>query len=272
MSRGEDLIALARSKAGQWYYTNDDWARLHPEESGGTDCSGFVRWCYLQFGVDVGTWTGNESYAGCEIARGHYPGEIPWDEMQPGDLILMTATYWDDYSFSHYLCHIELYCGGGTMIGHPSGYGPQEKDALAWMQSYGCITWMVRRVFDDGDDDMTPEDLLNKLIATAESGNVPYWELVSWAYTYSKKTNEKIDEINAQLVAMSATMETLAAKAGADPYEIVTAVKKAVDAKLKTIKTPDIDLDALAGKIVALLPQSPTKKEIVDEMYRRLKA
>ena len=149
MSKGSDLIALARSKVGQWYYTNDAWARMHPEESGGTDCSGFVRWCYSKFGYNVGTWTGDESYAGWEVARGHYPSEIPWNDLQPGDLILMTATYYNDYSFSHYLCHIELYCGGGTMIGHPGGYGPQEKWAQAWMTSYGCITWMVRRVFKE---------------------------------------------------------------------------------------------------------------------------
>ena len=158
MSKGSDLIALARSKAGQWRYTNDYPDRLYPEQYGGTDCSGFVRWCYAQFGYDVGTWTGDESHAGYEVARGHYPSEIPWDDLQPGDLILMTATYYDDYSFSHYLCHIELYCGGGTMIGHPGGYGPQEKWAQAWMQAYGCITWMVRRVFE-GDDDVSAKDV-----------------------------------------------------------------------------------------------------------------
>lgn len=155
MTKGTDLIALARSKAGQWYYTNEYPDRMYPEEYGGTDCSGFVRWCYQKFGYDVGTWTGDESSAGYEIARGHYASEIPWDIMQPGDLILMTATYWDDYSFSHYLCHIELYCGGGTMIGHPGGYGPQEKWAQAWMTAYGCITWMVRRVFTE--EKVTPK-------------------------------------------------------------------------------------------------------------------
>lgn len=172
MSQGSDLIALARSKAGQWYYTNDQWARMNPEQSGGTDCSGFVRWCYLQFGYDVGTWTGDESYAGYEVARGHYPSEIPWDDLQPGDLILMTATYYDDYSFSHYLCHIELYCGGGTMIGHPGGMGPQEKWAQAWMESYGCITWMVRRVFE-GDDDVSASDVWEyDYKGTAPRGNM----------------------------------------------------------------------------------------------------
>lgn len=184
MSLGSDLIALARSKAGQWRYTNDYPDRMYPEEYGGTDCSGFVRWCYAQFGYDVGTWTGDESYAGYEVARGHYPSEIPWDDMQPGDLILMTATYWNDYSFSHYLCHIELYCGGGTMIGHPGGYGPQEKWAQAWMQAYGCITWMVRRVFE-GDDDVSAQDVWDYGLGTdATPGykNEPAWVHLSWCH------------------------------------------------------------------------------------------
>lgn len=175
MSLGSDVIALARSKAGQWYYTNDSWARMNPEESGGTDCSGFARWCYLQFGVDIGTWTGDESSAGYEIARGHYPSEIPWGDMQPGDLILMTATYWDNYQFNEYACHIELYCGGGTMIGHPGGYGPQEKWAQAWMESYGCITWMVRRVFDDGHE--TSGDAVLYRVSTDPSGSYWYAEM-----------------------------------------------------------------------------------------------
>lgn len=152
MTKGEELVALLRSIAGQWHYTNDWWARMNPEESGGSDCSGTARWAYSKFGYDIGTWTGDESHAGYEIARGHYPSEIPWDIMKPGDLILMTATYWNNYEFDEYLCHIEIYCGGGTMIGHPGGYGPQEKWAQAWMEAYKCITWMVRRVFESEDD------------------------------------------------------------------------------------------------------------------------
>ena len=247
MSLGSDLIALARSKAGQWYYTNDQWARMNPEQSGGTDCSGFVRWCYLQFGIDVGTWTGDESYAGYEIARGHYPSEIPWDSLQPGDLILMTATYWNDYSFSHYLCHIELYCGGGTMIGHPGGMGPQEKWAQAWMQSYGCITWMVRRVFE-GDDDVSASDLwsyqnpsesidayqaLMETHAAVTGGGIS-----SWAY---KNPSEKIDAYGVLM----------------DMHKDIDGLKAAVD-KLQA-GGASIDYDKLANKVA-------------DVIYARMKA
>ena len=244
MSQGSELIALARSKAGQWYYTNDSWARLHPEESGGTDCSGFVRWCYLQFGYNVGSWTGDESYAGREIARGHYPSEIPWDDMEPGDLILMTATYWNDYSFSHYLCHIELYCGNGTMIGHPGGYGPQEKWAQAWMQSYGCITWMVRRVFEG--DDMQPVDV--------------------WAYKNKDligiDTYQELLDVHKQLTRTdNAGWST---PNGHDIYGRVNSIQKDVTEMKSAISklqvgNASIDYDKLANKVA-------------DVIYARMKA
>ena len=245
MGQGSELIALARSKAGQWYYTNDSWARLHPEESGGTDCSGFVRWCYGKFGYNVGSWTGDESYAGYEIARGHYPSEIPWDDMQPGDLILMTATYWNDYTFSHYLCHIELYCGNGTMIGHPSGYGPQEKWAQAWMQSYGCITWMVRRVFE-GDDDMQPVDV--------------------WAYKNKDLINidayQELLDVHKQLTRTdNAGWST---PNGHDIYGRVNSIQKDVTEMKSAISklqvgNASIDYDKLANKVA-------------DVIYARMKA
>lgn len=157
MATGQDVVDLIRSVAGKWYYSNDLNERLNPRQSGKTDCSGTVKWAFKEAAdIDVGSWTGDESSAGREIARGHYPSEIPWDQMQPGDLILMTATYWDQWDFAQYLCHIEVYCGGGRMIGFPGGWGPSEKDAQSWMEAYGCITWMVRRVIGDGGTDYTP--------------------------------------------------------------------------------------------------------------------
>lgn len=242
MSQGSDLIALARSKAGQWYYTNDQWARMNPEQSGGTDCSGFVRWCYLQFGIDVGTWTGDESYAGYEVARGHYPSEIPWDSLQPGDLILMTATYWNDYSFSHYLCHIELYCGGGTMIGHPGGYGPQEKWAQSWMESYGCITWMVRRVFES-EDDMRPADVWEYNYNNSAPGGNMYNCVID---IQKNAQPHNVWEYNYKNTAPGGNMYNCMV----DMYKKVDSLQKAVD-KLQGggSSTVSIDYDKLADAV-----------------------
>ena len=214
MGSGSELVELVRSKAGQWRYTNDYPARLDPEAYGGTDCSGLVRWAYGKFGYDVGTWTGDESHAGREIARGHYPSEIPWDEMQPGDLILMTANYWDNYDFDEYLCHIEIYCGDGTMIGHPGGYGPQEKWAQAWMEAYGCITWMVRRVFDDEGEDMALSEDDVQRIARATmleilcyknkgiNGDNDFYELHSTMLRRQSAADKKLDAIAKDVAAL----------------------------------------------------------------------
>ena len=172
MATGQDVVDLIRSVAGQWYYSNDSWERMNPRASGKTDCSGTVRWAYLEAaGIDVGTWTGDESAAGWEVARGHYPSEIPWDRMQPGDLILMTASYWEQWDFAQYLCHIEVYCGGGRMIGFPGGWGPTEKDARSWMESYGCITWMVRRVLDGGGGSQTAPGADHHIYLQAKTDN-----------------------------------------------------------------------------------------------------
>lgn len=210
MASGQDVIDLCRSKIGHWRYTNDYPDRLYPEEYGGTDCSGMVRWAYGKFGYDVGTWTGDESHAGREIARGRYPSEIPWDEMLPGDLILMTAKYTGNFEFNAYLCHIELYCGGGTMIGHPGGWGPQEKRAQAWMEAYGCTTWMVRRVIEEKEEDVlaTKEEVIDGLlnteiaVQTADGKgqtNMPLWQAVSWAYRHAQDAATKADAANAKL-------------------------------------------------------------------------
>lgn len=253
MTKGEELVALLRSIAGQWYYTNDWWARMNPEESGGSDCSGTARWAYSKFGYDIGTWTGDESHAGYEIARGHYPSEIPWDIMKPGDLILMTATYWNNYEFDEYLCHVEIYCGGGTMIGHPGGYGPQEKWAQAWMEAYKCITWMVRRVFEEGDD-MEAHDV--------------------WEYNY-KSTAPKGNMYNCMLdIHKNAQPHSIweydynGTAPGGNMYNCVINMSKKVDELSKVVNKlqaggASVDYDKLAK---ALAPV------VADELSARLKA
>ncbi|WP_302391669.1 NlpC/P60 family protein [Eggerthella sinensis] len=196
MPTGNDVVAALRSVAGAWYYTNDEPERSNPETSHGTDCSGAVRWAYRKVtGIDIGTYTGTQSSAGWEIARGHHPSEIPWSKLRPGDLILMTATYFERWSFDEYLCHIEVYCGNGTMIGHPGGTGPTEKRAQAWMESYGCITWMVRRILtDDGDDgDMpTVSEIWNYPITDPNGNTYPAYQHLSWGRYYSMNAEDDV--------------------------------------------------------------------------------
>ena len=119
---------------------------------------------------------------------------------------------------------------------------------------------------------MTPSELMNYDVATGDEGDVPYWQEQAWSLKYAKETYYAIPEIKLELMAVGTAIQTMAAKIGADPYDVVDAVKKAVDAKLKTLKTPEIDYEKLAAAVAAAVPASPSKKEIVDEIYKRLKA
>lgn len=95
---GKAIIDYAKSVEGQWYYSQGS-GRLDPESSGYTDCSGFVWWCYHHVaGIDLGAWTGELSQNGTEVFRSTDTSAIPWDEMQAGDIILMTryeSSLWD---------------------------------------------------------------------------------------------------------------------------------------------------------------------------------
>lgn len=250
MATGSEIVSAMRSVAGAWYYTNDEPQRSDPERYGGTDCSGAVRWAYRKVAdIDVGGWTGEQSSAGLEIARGHCPSEIPWSELRAGDLILMTASYRDLWDFSQYLCHIEVYCGNGTMIGHPGGMGPSEKRAQAWMEAYGCITWMVRRVLDnegEGGNMPTASEIWNFPITdpngktypayqhlswgryyamnaeddvwdhgitdTHGGSDIPAWQLLTWARTYGLSAYEEIPKMQTKLDELTKLVKALQAK------------------------------------------------------------
>ena len=240
MSKGEEVVSLLRSVAGQWIYTNDE-RRLDPERYKASDCSGTLRWAFSKFGKNIGVWTGDQSQSGIEIARGHYPSEIPWDIMLPGDRILMTATYWNLWDFSRYLCHTECYCGGGTMIGHPGGYGPQEKWAQAWMEAYNCITWMVRRDFE-GDDDVSAKDVWTyDWEDTAPGGNM--YNCVLEIHDQSQPN--KMWEYDYEGTAPGGNMYNCVV----NMYKMVSALQSKVDKMQASGGSVAIDYDKLANAV-----------------------
>lgn len=254
MTKGEEVVSLLRSIAGQWVYTNDE-RRLDPDTYKASDCSGTLRWAFSKFGKNIGYYTGDQSQSGVEVARGHYWYEIPWDIMLPGDRILMTATYWELWDFSRYLCHTECYCGGGTMIGHPGGYGPQEKWAAGWIKAYNCITWMVRRDFE-GDDDVEASEILGY--------RNPNMKL--------RPNSENIDSFQMWWNASQQLTRTDDAGWGTgdghDFYGRLNSIQKDVIEMNDTVKklqtgNTSIDYDKLAAKLAPA---------VADEFYKRMKS
>jgi peptidoglycan DL-endopeptidase CwlO len=87
-------VAAAKSQIGVPYI----WATSNPGVS--FDCSGLTMWAWAQAGVSMGHFTGAQ--------YNQFP-HVPYDAMQPGDLVF----------FGGDLHHVGIYIGGGQMIDAP---------------------------------------------------------------------------------------------------------------------------------------------------------
>ena len=56
--------------------------------------------------------------------------------------------------------------------------------------------------YDDTEVDVTLDELMNKNISTADSGNIPLWQAWSWAYTYAMRADKKCAELETKVAAL----------------------------------------------------------------------
>lgn len=125
----QSLIDYAISWEGKLQYVYGGEGRLNWQESGVTDCSGFVWGLFNhQFGVDIGTYTvpqADNSAAFTEVYNGAYPPDESL--MQPADLIFYSFPSQNTHPYrEHTNDHVELYLGNSTTIGMRGGTGPSE--------------------------------------------------------------------------------------------------------------------------------------------------
>lgn len=71
---------------------------------------------------------------------------------------------------------------------------------------------------------MSIDELMNWPLATADDGTIPFWQLVSWAYTYAKRADSKCKQLEADVQALQKKVNNVAV-GGVD----VAAVAKAVN-------------------------------------------
>lgn len=67
--------------------------------STGTDCSGFTRLIFKEFGINLGRTVSSQLYSGSYVSK---------NDLQPGDLVF--------YGYSNYASHVAIYIGGGMVI------------------------------------------------------------------------------------------------------------------------------------------------------------
>lgn len=135
------VCELYRSWENRFAYSQGA-GRLDPVNTGYGDCSSTIWAAYQQVaGIDVGTWTGAMAGKGKKIASGRTNDDLPIDEMQPADLVLIM---WYGYNAS--FDHVELYMGNNTLWGHggPEN-GPNETTTNAKEYPRYMYAWEVRR-------------------------------------------------------------------------------------------------------------------------------
>jgi cell wall-associated NlpC family hydrolase len=119
---GFDLAERAATLALRMAGTPYRWGGESPE---GFDCSGLVRWAYLQVGLDLP----HNTHALYGVGDA-----VPADELQTGDLLFFRG-----------LGHMGMYLGGGKMVHSPHSGKSVEMVDLA-TTNYGGRLVGVRRV------------------------------------------------------------------------------------------------------------------------------
>ena len=153
----DKVVAKAKSREKKNQYTQGE--KRTQVGSGWSDCSSFVRWCYLQvLGQDIGSNTvaqvNNKKLIVVDTSTKNYPDE---KKLLPGDLIYYKGT---DKSRPYMVGHVELYIGSGKLIGHGSGTGPTIKSMTTYSNTRaksgkGYIR-TLRVIPDDGEQLIVP--------------------------------------------------------------------------------------------------------------------
>lgn len=135
------ICNLYRSWENKFAYSQGA-GRLDPISSGYGDCSSTVWFAYQQVAsIDVGTWTGAMAGKGTKMASGYSGDNLPVEDMQPADLVLIMFNGYNS-SFDH----VELYMGNNELWGHSGpGNGPNQTTTDARNYPRNMYYWEVRR-------------------------------------------------------------------------------------------------------------------------------
>jgi len=125
-SKGEALVEFAKKYIGTPYV----YGGMSPS---GFDCSGFVKFCYANMGVDINRISYDQAKNGYEVSR---------DNMKPGDILCFVSSVGGSY-----IGHTGIYVGNGQFIHSPrEGYTVEIIPLTSG--SYSQRLAHVRRIFD----------------------------------------------------------------------------------------------------------------------------
>lgn len=138
------LVKFMTDRVGKYAYSQGP-SRLTPDSRNMTDCSGLTRYAYLTVtGIDIGTYTDAQlSSKTTRLIQSGGGGNSPNPAtMKKGDLVI-SRRYGTAANRS--ASHVEIYMGGGQIIGHGGPMnGPIVKDLAA--RTADKQRWWVKRL------------------------------------------------------------------------------------------------------------------------------
>jgi len=110
-----NIISKCADWEGQFYYSNSTTARLFPEQTGFTDCSGLVWALYNQIaGIKLSPATATEYANECALVTTARAGEdLDTSLLKKGDLICWHNNYDDQSQDPDDFFHVVIYDGNG---------------------------------------------------------------------------------------------------------------------------------------------------------------
>lgn len=142
--RENALVKFMTDRTNKYRYSQGP-SRLTPDSQNATDCSGLTRFAYLTVtGIDIGSYTDAQlsSNTTKTITSGGGGNSPDPALLRRGDLVI-SRRYGTPSNRS--ASHVEIYMGGGQIIGHGGpGVGPFAKDLAA--RTADKQRWWVKRL------------------------------------------------------------------------------------------------------------------------------
>lgn len=128
---GKRIVEYAKSREYKNQYTQGE--RRWQVATGWSDCSTYVRWCYLQAtGLDIGGNTAAQITSKKYMQTVDIPivnGVPDLSQLLEGDLLYFRGVD-ESRKWAQYVGHVEMYRGNGQLTGHGGGLGATVKNLV----------------------------------------------------------------------------------------------------------------------------------------------
>ncbi len=168
---GSNLVNYAKHYLGLRYVSGGNSLET------GTDCSGFTKLIFKEFGINLGRSVDSQLYSGTYVSK---------SDLQPGDLVF--------YGYSNYYAsHVAIYIGGGMII-HASnprdGVKISSVNIMQYITARRLITANVGAEQEKKPEENLPADEENKENTDTQAKD----ENIKDNDDNNSDTNNKVDE------------------------------------------------------------------------------